>query len=227
MKKWIIFLLVLIIGVGYFAFFKKADDFTFGSSSRQQGVDDPVRGSPAAQEEASGASVGTVGVISDSADLSTSPLHFQSRADRVLPTETRFLRPGGVSVNVVGAVINGRGFIDAMNSLEREMLNDVDALEVRDVYREGINQSLETYDQLRLNGLACGLSICLGRISGRGEEARSQYQGWLKSLDGPYAPRTYAFMDAEYETDGPIREFRVVFSTDPGANALVTDGVMP
>lgn len=138
-----------------------------------------------------------------------------------LPSELTLLREGNLSVDAVGELIYEPSFNDLLHSLANESALDPAAQDLGERYRTGIASSLAGEDDIRLTGLECGLTLCVGVIRTQGGGGAAQYKAWRSSLGSNGALPIYSLLDGEIQgTDGI--EWRFFFSADPAANALTT-----
>lgn len=132
-----------------------------------------------------------------------------------LPAEQSLLRNGAISVEQVGAVIQTRDFAKlieqfALESATDPLAQDMTSLQSRDMERrlDGVG---------RLNGFACGLSLCAGSINiGRNNDA---YQRFVDASN-QQPSNAYSYMDYLADNGDGTFEARFIMSVDPEANGI-------
>lgn len=135
----------------------------------------------------------------------------------VSPSEGRFLTGDAVSTARVRDVLTGNAFDDALHRIVSDSAGSRDALDLTRQYRAAIEAQL--HGTARLVDLACGETLCLGRIHTSRDNAA--YIRWsdvfFESKDTP----NYVFTDARVPLHGGF-DNRFLFSVDPSVRSMVT-----
>lgn len=139
---------------------------------------------------------------------------------RYLPFEAGLIRNGGLSVDEIQRLLPSKKFSDYLVQASNEAIRDGDANALTQSYRRNVEGMLKGLNGLRLEGISCGLSVCVGNVVAVGDADATQYQTWLDRTAQPSALPSYAFVDGAVETGGGVVEHRFFFSMDKSVAAV-------
>ncbi|AOX63415.1 hypothetical protein BIZ42_15130 [Stenotrophomonas sp. LM091] len=112
-------------------------------------------------------------------------------------------------------LIDGPRFDQAMAALDRAYATDRDAQDVRSSYQHALQQRLGTGpDAPRLSRLHCGISHCLGEITGTLENPSVLF-GAPRDAVGRQLPVNEAMVRSILAAEGGPTGYRLAFSLDP------------
>lgn len=161
-------------------------------------------------------------VMQDAPRAETEETHLASKTAirPALPAiESRFVVDRQVRLEALRESLTTDRFELDYQSLENAMTQSVDALELRNIYRDVIAEQLTRAGLGSApERLACGLNVCLGSLhtDGKDERYRMWWNDFTSSSRTPYGT---AFDFPHTLADGSI-EHRFFFSIDPAANLV-------
>jgi hypothetical protein len=122
----------------------------------------------------------------------------------------------GLASDALRQLLNdGLRFDQAMAALDRAYATDADAQDVRSSYQHALQQRLGTGpDAPRLSRLNCGISHCLGEVTGTLENPSVLF-GAPHDAAGRQLPVNEAMVRSILSADGGPTGYRLAFSLDP------------
>lgn len=122
----------------------------------------------------------------------------------------------GLSSDALRQLLNdGPRFDQAMAALDRAYATDGDAQDVRSSYQHALQQRLGTGpDAPRLSRLHCGISHCLGEVTGTLENPSVLF-GAPRDAVGRQLPVNEAMVRSILSAEGGPTGYRLAFSLDP------------
>lgn len=143
------------------------------------------------------------------------------RAD-ALEEERRVLNQGHLDMLQTRDLMEGDEFEAALDRLQQQAAQDSDAQELQELYADHLTRHFERLgNHFSLDGLACGLRLCMGQARAMNTEAAWHGQGGLggDSRDGINPPMYAAVSHRVPDNDGTWL-YRFFFTTDPESSGI-------
>lgn len=135
-----------------------------------------------------------------------------------LPAESRLLwDEGGVSLPAIEDALGSASFQELVLEFERDQGADTETQDITGLYGAEIRRQLP--ENARLTAFSCGTSLCIGSVHTSGGNA--SFADWEETFAESAVAPSYTYTSIALDRGQDKHENRFVFSTDPGANAIV------
>ncbi|GAB3381636.1 hypothetical protein GCM10027432_09390 [Lysobacter fragariae] len=170
---------------------------------------------PASQsviEERTGNEDGT-----ETSSLASSSSHAKpggAAEQKYLLAESSYFSNDQLNIPAIQRTMTGSGFEKQLELLEKQMLVDPNASDLTRTYAAELQKQLQNAGMHHGSPrLACGLSLCMGLVTGGRDD--SSYQAWWADFEkSPKTPHTIG-IDYTQQMVNDTYQHRFVFVTDP------------
>lgn len=139
-----------------------------------------------------------------------------SKASPYLATESAFIDRNGVSSEMTDPLLESRDlFTKAFERMSEDEKKSMDAQDLANHYRSALERAVG--NQGIVEGLTCGLSLCMGLVSAR---SRADHDAWEDRLYEDSSAERHVILQA-VEMNGDRLQNRFLFSTDSAIKAIV------
>lgn len=135
-----------------------------------------------------------------------------------LATESTLVEQDGLSAGRSDPILESQDmFSRALQKMSSDEGTSLEAADLAKHYRQALERAVGTGGAVE--GLSCGLSLCMGAVRASSVEA---HEAWLSRLNQDPAAARYGFIET-IERVGDQYQSRFLFSTDPALRAIIVE----